>query len=56
MTEEQIENYRNEGWIPRSESNENEDFINMMMINGEVWVLPRNPKGSKPYRTIYQRC
>ena len=42
-TEEQIENYRNEGWIPRSESNENEDFSDFRFINGEDWVLPRKP-------------
>ena len=42
-TEEQIENYRNEGWIPMSESNENEDFSDFRFINGEDWVLPRKP-------------
>jgi hypothetical protein len=37
-TEEQIENYRNEGWIPMSESNENEDISDFRIINGEDWV------------------
>jgi type I restriction enzyme M protein len=39
-TEEQIEKYRNEGWIPKSESNENDNFSDFRFINGEDWVLP----------------
>ena len=39
-SEEQIEKYRNEGWIPISEFNENDGMSDVRYINGEEWVLP----------------